>query len=70
METVTETYANGITRTYTPVICSGCEAPTDPLALFPRDLCLDCYRGTPEANRPLTASDIVSMWTSPNLINL
>lgn len=70
MAKITETYANGITRTYETVTCAGCESETDPLALFPKNLCLDCYKGTPEATAPVTADSLTAMWTSPNLINL
>ena len=42
--------------------CTSCTAEVSPLALFPGDICLDCYAVTPEANRPLTARDIRQMW--------
>lgn len=70
MAKITETYENGITRTYETVPCSSCKAEIDPLALFPKDLCLPCYETTPEANAPITAESLTAMWTSPNLINL
>lgn len=62
MQEITETYENGITRTYTPKPCSACHTLTDPLSLFPKDLCMACYAETPEAMRPITAEDIKRLW--------
>ena len=42
--------------------CTSCTAEVSPLALFPGDICLECYALTPEANAPLTARDIRQMW--------
>jgi hypothetical protein len=70
MARITETYENGITRTYETETCAKCQSENDPLAMFPRNLCLPCYSQTAEANRPITADSLTAMWTSPNLINL
>jgi len=42
--------------------CATCGAETDPLAMFPGGICLDCYRKTADAHRPLSSDDIVRMW--------
>ena len=47
------------------VTCAGCEEETDRLAVFPGRLCLDCYARTPEANRPVSASELTAMWGGP-----
>jgi hypothetical protein len=62
MAIITETYANGITRTYETKPCSKCQTETDPLAMFPNDICLECYKQTPEANAPITARDLARLW--------
>jgi hypothetical protein len=62
MTQITETYANGITRTYTPIACANCASLTDPLAIFPNNLCLECYKGTKDAHRPITARELAQMW--------
>lgn len=45
--------------------CKTCHGEMDELAAFPGGICLDCYKQTPDANRPLTADDIVQMWGGP-----
>jgi hypothetical protein len=62
MQEITETYENGITRTYTPKPCSACHTHTDPLALFPNDLCMACYAETPAAQGIPTTEDIKRMF--------
>lgn len=44
------------------IACKGCGAPTDNLALFPGDICVECYAKTPEALAPMTADDLSRMW--------
>ena len=44
------------------ITCTTCGEDTDPLAIFPGDICLECYRQTPDARRPLTADDVTQMW--------
>ena len=44
------------------ITCTGCGAQVHPLAIFPNDLCLECYKVTPEANRPITATELARMW--------
>jgi hypothetical protein len=45
--------------------CTTCQTPTDKLALFPGNICLDCYAKTPEANAPLTAEGLADMFRNP-----
>jgi len=42
--------------------CKKCASVTDTLALFPGDICLECYKQTPEARRPITAQELARMW--------
>jgi len=42
----------------TTIPCTTCTRPVSYMALFPGDICVDCYRVTPEANAPWTAADI------------
>ena len=42
--------------------CKKCEGVTDTLALFPGDICLDCYKLTPAAYAPITAQQLTRMW--------
>jgi hypothetical protein len=44
------------------VVCTRCGSDTDPLAVFPGGLCLDCYKVTPEGRRMPTADEVVAMW--------
>ena len=44
------------------ITCSNCKTPTDKLAIFPNNLCLECYSVTPEANRNITAQELTQMW--------
>ena len=44
------------------VSCKSCQAVTDKFALFPGDICLECYKKTPEAWRPITAKELTRMW--------
>ena len=44
------------------VSCTTCQAVTDKFALFPGDICLECYKQTPEAWRPITAQELTRMW--------
>lgn len=62
MPKITETYENGLTRTYETKPCSSCETDTDPLELFPRDLCLACYKQTAEATRLWSAEELAKAW--------
>ena len=47
--------------------CKTCKREIDPLAVFPGGICVDCYAKTPEANRPMTASEIAGMWGKQSL---
>jgi hypothetical protein len=40
--------------------CVVCSQPVTFLDTFPGDLCLNCYRQTPEANAPITADALVA----------
>ena len=42
--------------------CKRCGVEVDELAVFPGGICLACYEKTPEANAPLTAEGVASMW--------
>ena len=42
--------------------CSKCEREVSPTALFPANLCVDCYALTEEANRPITGEELAVMW--------
>jgi len=42
--------------------CKKCAVVTDTLALFPGGICLECYKQTPEAYRPITAQELARMW--------
>ena len=57
--------ANAI-ATRAMITCTSCKAATDPLALFPGDICLACYELTPAANAPLTEqglADLTRIWS-------
>lgn len=43
-------------------VCSVCSKVNPALAKFPKDLCLECYAMTPEANAPITARQLSQMW--------
>jgi len=42
--------------------CTQCKVEVHPLAVFPNDICVDCYAMTEEANRPITAQELTRMW--------
>jgi len=42
--------------------CTQCKTEVHPLAVFPQDLCVNCYAQTEEANRPITAQELAQMW--------
>ena len=42
--------------------CKGCQAATDPLDLFPGNVCLNCWAESEEGNKPLTAESVAGMW--------
>ena len=44
------------------VNCSNCKREVSPTALFPNDICVDCYALTEEANRPITGEELARMW--------
>ena len=44
------------------VNCSKCNARVDKLDLFSNNLCLDCYRVSDQANRDITADELVAMF--------
>lgn len=47
------------------IVCTSCGTETSYLAIFPGDLCLECYKLTPEANAPLTEQglrDLTKLW--------
>lgn len=44
------------------VNCNKCKTPVEPLDLFSNNLCLDCYRVSEEANKNITAEELVSMF--------
>ena len=44
------------------VNCSKCNACVDKLDLFSNNLCLDCYRVSDQANRDITADELVAMF--------
>lgn len=44
------------------ITCTSCNAEVDRLALFPGNICVNCYALTEEANRPITSDDLVRMW--------
>ena len=47
---------------HTPLLCTGCGQPIEPLTDFPGPLCLTCYAKSQEGAPMPTADDIVSMW--------
>lgn len=44
------------------VDCAKCGETVSTLATFPGGICLDCYKQTPDARRPLSAEDVRGMW--------
>lgn len=46
----------------TPITCTACGTDVDPLEVFPNDVCLPCYRTTPEANAPLSAVEVANLF--------
>ena len=44
------------------VNCSKCNACVDKLELFSNNLCLDCYRVSDQANKDITADELVGMF--------
>ena len=44
------------------IYCKNCQELTDTLTIFPGDICLECYKRTPEAWRPITAQELTRMW--------
>lgn len=46
--------------------CKGCQAPVDPLAVFPGGLCLTCWEPIGEAEaKTMTAEKLTRMWGGP-----
>ncbi len=50
--------------------CTNCNTETDPLAIFPEDLCLACYSAKMESQPLPTAEELTAMWRNPKLLNL
>lgn len=46
----------------TSVRCERCDGSTDPLAVFPGGVCLDCWAASPEGQRFPTADEVVRLW--------
>jgi hypothetical protein len=42
--------------------CTQCKNEVHPLAVFPGEICVDCYAMTAEANKPMTARELAQMW--------
>ena len=42
--------------------CSKCKKEVSLTALFPNDICVNCYALTEEANRPITGEELARMW--------
>lgn len=42
--------------------CTSCNTPTDNLALFPNNLCMNCYAVTEQGTRIVTAEELTRMW--------
>ena len=42
--------------------CSKCKREISLTALFPNDVCVNCYALTEEANRPITGEELAIMW--------
>ena len=47
-------------KDYSP--CKKCQTATHKWEFFPGDICLNCYKQTPEATRPITATELARMW--------
>jgi hypothetical protein len=44
------------------LVCTGCGDKVHPLAIFPNDLCLECFANSPEGKREVTAEELSRMW--------
>lgn len=42
--------------------CKQCKTEVHPYAIFPGEICVECYAKTEEANRPITAKELAQMW--------
>ena len=42
--------------------CKECQREVEKLALFPGDVCLDCYAAKPANSRVVSASELTAMW--------
>jgi protein-arginine kinase activator protein McsA len=42
--------------------CPECAIALLPTEAFPKNLCVECYAMTPEANAPMTARQLSQMW--------
>jgi hypothetical protein len=42
--------------------CADCGKQHGKLESFPGRRCLECWAKTPEANRPVSADEVASMW--------
>lgn len=45
--------------------CTSCNAPVDPLEVFPGGVCLTCWAASPEGRRMPTAEEVVALWGGP-----
>ena len=45
--------------------CTACEHWVDRLEIFPGGICLECYRQTDDARRPITTDELTAMWGGP-----
>lgn len=46
--------------------CRNCQNTFRNIDEFPNQLCPDCYRLTPDANRPITDKELAQMWGFKN----
>tara|TARA_B100001559_G_C15926676_1_gene361232 strand:- start:162 stop:338 length:177 start_codon:yes stop_codon:yes gene_type:complete len=42
--------------------CSKCSSSVHWLEIFPNNLCLDCYKVSDQANKDITADELVAMF--------
>lgn len=53
---------HALVRPFESFICTSCKKGRDVLEEFPGAICLDCYKGTPAATAPVTATQLAQMW--------
>lgn len=51
-----------------PITCAGCGKDVHPLAVFPKQRCVDCHASDPQVQRELatmTGERLAQMWGAP-----